>query len=117
MSITLICYLGFIARDLLLVRVFGVTARLDGYFFAAMLPMFVVSSLAMPIADAFMRFFVSIYLNEGLPAAGRLARQALWRGVLWLSMIALALGIFAEPIMRMGLKSSSPAEIAQELKI
>lgn len=117
MGITLVCYLGFIARDLLLVRIFGVSARLDGYFFAAMLPTFFVTCFGMPMADAFMRSFVDAYLGQGVERAARLARVALWHGTLAMGALTLVLEAFAGPVMRLGLSEGSPAELAEATAI
>lgn len=59
MLITLACYLGFFARDLLLTGQFGLGADLDAFFSAAMIPMFFVNCLAMPLGDAMVLPFVA----------------------------------------------------------
>lgn len=58
--ITLACYLGFLARDLLLVKELGMGSNLDAFFTALMVPMFFVTCLAMPIADAMTLPFLAI---------------------------------------------------------
>lgn len=57
--ITLVCYLGFFARDLLLIGQLGLGSELDAFFAAAMIPMFFVSCLAMPLGDALVLPFVA----------------------------------------------------------
>ncbi len=57
--ITLACYLGFFARDLLLTGQLGLGGKLDAFFAAAMIPMFFVSCLAMPFSDALVVPFIS----------------------------------------------------------
>ncbi|MDS4014320.1 MAG: lipid II flippase MurJ [Candidatus Accumulibacter sp.] len=59
MLITLVCYLGFLTRDLLLVKQLRMGADLDAFFTAAMIPMFFVTCLAMPLADAMTSPFLS----------------------------------------------------------
>lgn len=59
MLITLACYLGFLARDLLLVKHLGLGTDLDAFFTAAMIPMFFVTCFAMPLADAMTSPFLS----------------------------------------------------------
>lgn len=59
MLITLACYLGFLARDLLLVKQLRMGGDLDAFFTAAMIPMFFVTCLAMPFADAMTPPFLS----------------------------------------------------------
>ena len=50
MVITLACYLGFFARDLLLTGQLGLGVELDAFFVAVMIPMFFVSCLAILLA-------------------------------------------------------------------
>jgi peptidoglycan biosynthesis protein MviN/MurJ (putative lipid II flippase) len=57
--ITLSCYLGFFARDLLLTGQLGLGGELDAFFAAVIIPMFFVSCLAMPFSDALVLPFVS----------------------------------------------------------
>ena len=57
--ITLACYLGFFARDLLLTGQLGFGGELDALFAAVIIPMFFVSCLAMPFSDALVLPFVS----------------------------------------------------------
>ena len=57
--ITLSCYLGFFARDLLLIGQLGLGGELDAFFAAVIIPMFFVSCLAMPFSDALVLPFVS----------------------------------------------------------
>ena len=59
MLITLACYLGFFARDLLLTGEFGLGGNLDAFFAAAMIPMVFVACLAIPLGDAFVFPFIS----------------------------------------------------------
>ncbi|HSI22297.1 MAG TPA: lipid II flippase MurJ [Methylophilaceae bacterium] len=58
-AITLLCYLGFFARDLMLIKQLGMTHVLDAFFTAAMISMFFVTCLAMPMADALTMPFLS----------------------------------------------------------
>lgn len=111
LMITLICYLGFLARDLLLVSYFGATSMMDGFFFAAMLPMFFVTCFSMPLADAMTRAFVEINDVHGVGAAGSMARALLWRGLVGMFALTLLLGIFAEPLIELGLKGADPGLI------
>lgn len=76
MLITLACYLGFFARDLLITGQLGLDGDLDAFFAAAMIPMFFVSCLAMPLGDALVLPFVSA--RNGSPGGdARLLRGAL----------------------------------------
>ena len=59
MLITLACYLGFFARDLLLTGELGLGGNLDAFFAAAMIPMVFVGCLAIPLGDALVFPFIS----------------------------------------------------------
>ncbi|WP_374615129.1 lipid II flippase MurJ [Sphingorhabdus sp.] len=74
--ITLACYLGFFARDLLLIGQLGLGGELDAFFSAAMIPMFFVSCLAMPLGDALVLPFVAA-LNGAADVPVRLLRATL----------------------------------------
>ena len=56
--LTAVGYFGFFVRDLLLVRAYGMGGQLDGFFSASMIPMFFVTVLALPLADAMMAPFI-----------------------------------------------------------
>lgn len=83
MLITLTCYLGFFARDLLLAGQLGLGSELDAFFSAAMIPMFFVSCLAMPLGDAMVLPFTaarSSLLHE---------RERLLQGTLGFALLLL----------------------------
>ena len=56
--LTAVGYFGFFVRDLLLVRIYGMGGQLDGFFSASMMPMFLVTVLVLPLADAMMAPFI-----------------------------------------------------------
>jgi peptidoglycan biosynthesis protein MviN/MurJ (putative lipid II flippase) len=109
--VTLICFLGFTARDLLLIREFGATSIMDGYFFAAMLPTFFVTCFSMPMADALMRTFVECKIGQGLKQAEGIVRAVLWRGCLGMLGLTLLLYVGAEPLVHLGMKGRSPEAV------
>ena len=97
--ITLICYLGFFTRDLLLVRHLGMSAGLDAFFTAAMIPMFFVTFLSMPMADALTLPFLSV---AGDGAAGRrdsLIRHLLGFAIVLLGIVAVVVVVAAPQIV------------------
>lgn len=83
MLITLACYLGFFARDLLITGQLGLGGDLDAFFAAAMIPMFFVSCLAMPFSDALVLPFVSAR-NSSYGGDARLLR-----GILTFALVLL----------------------------
>lgn len=58
--ITTCCYIGFFARDLILVSEIGLNNRLDAFFTAMMIPMFFVTCFAMPVGDLITKLFSSL---------------------------------------------------------
>jgi peptidoglycan biosynthesis protein MviN/MurJ (putative lipid II flippase) len=106
--VTLICFLGFTARDLLLILEFGATSMMDGYFFAAMLPTFIITCLAMPMADSLMRTFVESNIGHGLKQAEGIVRALLWYGCLGMLAVSLLLFISAQPLLHLAMRGRSP---------
>ena len=109
--VTLVCFLGFTARDLLLIREFGATSMMDGYFFAAMLPTFLITCFAMPMADALMRAFVECNIGQGLKQAEGIVRTVLWNGCLGMVGVSLLLYACAEPLMHIGMRGRGPEAV------
>lgn len=109
--VTLVCFLGFTARDLLLIREFGATSLMDGYFFAAMLPTFLITCFSMPMADALMRTFVECKIGQGLKQAEGIVRAVLWYGCLGMLGLSLLLYVCAEPLVHVGMSGRGSAAI------
>jgi peptidoglycan biosynthesis protein MviN/MurJ (putative lipid II flippase) len=111
-GISFIWYLGFLVRDLLLLRNFGMNRELDALFSAAMVPMFFVTFLAMPFADAVTLPFVR---QTGLDAARRcapLARAMLSFASTILLVAGLAVIAWARPLVTIVMNSAPEPEIA-----
>ncbi|HTE13506.1 MAG TPA: lipid II flippase MurJ, partial [Burkholderiales bacterium] len=81
--ITLISYLGFFVRDLLMLKQLGMGDELDAFFTAMMIPMFFVTWLSMPLADAMTGPFIS----SGLTGQGQ--RERLIRNLLGFAILLL----------------------------
>ena len=59
MALTLITFIGFFLRDIMMAHQFGLGAALDNFFIALLIPMFVVTVLCIPLGMA----FVPVYLG------------------------------------------------------
>lgn len=59
MGLTVLTFVGFFVRDVMMARTFGLGVALDSFFIALILPMFFVAVLCMPLGTA----FVPVYLN------------------------------------------------------
>lgn len=97
--ITVLCYLGFLARDLLLVKQLGMNEGLDAFFTAMMVPMFFVTFLAMPMADALTLPFLSISGDESGVRRELLIRHMLGFAVLLLGVVAALVASAAPQII------------------
>ncbi|MEI6070393.1 MAG: lipid II flippase MurJ [Verrucomicrobiae bacterium] len=112
MLITFVGYLGFLARDLLLVQANGLNSSMDSLFAAMMLPMVFVNCLAIPIPDAITMPFVKL-MTKGDPEEGRrFIRKVLFMAALVMGASAAAAWVFAAPAMRMILGSQDPQQVA-----
>lgn len=97
--ITVLCYLGFLARDLLLVKQLGMNEGLDAFFTAMMVPMFFVTFLAMPMADALMLPFLSASDDESGLRREMLLRHLLGVAILLLGTVSVLVAIAAPQII------------------
>lgn len=104
--ITLMCYLGFFARDLLLVKQLGMNEGLDAFFTAAMIPMFFVTFLAMPMADALTLPFLSLRGAENDERRDLLIRHMLGFAIILLGIVAAAVVVAAPQIVSLVLGGS-----------
>lgn len=112
MLVTLLCYLGFFARDLLLVQRMGMTDSLDAFFTAAMIPMFFVTFLAMPMADALMLPFLSSGVGNPEQRA-LLIRHTLGFALLLLGLTALIVVATAPWLITLVLGGQGAAQFDQ----
>lgn len=113
LMITFLCYIGFMARDLLLVTTFGMNVRLDAFFSAAMIPMFFVTFLSMPLADA---MTVSFFNSSGKQMEG-VVRTVLRFASLVLGAASLLLVFFAEFAVGLVLQDAGLEEIADAARM
>lgn len=66
MVLTFLAFLGFFVRDVLMANTFGIGGRLDDFFVALMLPMFLVAVISIPLGAAFTPVYLEIK-ERGLP--------------------------------------------------
>ncbi|MGZ8261941.1 MAG: murein biosynthesis integral membrane protein MurJ, partial [Methylotenera sp.] len=59
MGLTLLTFIGFFLRDIMMAQKFGLGVALDNFFIALLIPMFIVTVLCMPLGMA----FVPVYLG------------------------------------------------------
>ena len=107
--VTFMCYLGFMARDILLASTIGMNSRLDAFFSASMIPMFFVTFLSMPLADAMMLPFFKADPKQ----IESTARNILWLAAVVLGSATALVAAFAGPAVNLVLKGLSTAELTE----
>jgi putative peptidoglycan lipid II flippase len=110
--ITTACYLGFFARDLILISEIGLTHRLDAFFTAMMIPMFLVTCFAMPIGDTVTKLFISA--NTHLRKQSLIDAIVSW-GFLWLLVITFIMALLAPDLVSLILTKESDTKEATTL--
>ncbi|MDD4945433.1 MAG: lipid II flippase MurJ, partial [Gallionella sp.] len=70
MGLTLLCFLGFFMRDIMMSHTFGLGGSLDNFFIALLVPMFVVTVLCMPLGSVFVPLYLELKERE-IPQAIR----------------------------------------------
>jgi putative peptidoglycan lipid II flippase len=60
MGMTLLAFIGFFLRDILMAHKFGLGAELDNFYIALLIPMFIVTVLCIPLGMAFVPFYLDI---------------------------------------------------------
>jgi len=113
MIITIIGYVGFLTRDLMLVQSTGLNSKTDSLFLAMMLPMVLVNIFAIPISDAITGPFIRLW-EEGNFEGGRyFIRKVLCLAGLVMSGGAVLLFIFAAPTLQLILGHDDTEQITE----
>lgn len=98
MALTFLAFLGFFVRDVLMANTFGIGGRLDDFFVALMVPMFLVAVISIPLGAA----FTPVYLEakeRGLPQMlAAIVAKVSWRVSLGLLGICVVLAV-AVPVL------------------
>lgn len=115
--ITTLSYIGFVVRDLLLVKDFGLSGHLDGFFTAVMIPMFFVAALVQPMADAMTPNFVRHESSEDRRA--QMVRSLLTFTTASMGLLGAGLFVFAEPAISliMGKQGNDASNVVPMLRL
>ena len=109
MGFTLLCFVGFFLRDIMMAQTFGLGASLDNFFIALLIPMFIVTVLCIPLGTAFVPFYLAIKERFKPQTTRELVSSAsLWTMLILLviSLILYLVGPTLLPLLY--LKKSSP---------
>lgn len=113
MIITIVSYIGFLTRDLMLVQSVGLNSKTDSLFLAMTLPMVLVNILAIPISDAITGPFTKLLAEANSEESQTFIRKVLCLAGLLMGGSALVLFIFAVPAMQQILGHDDPKQIAE----
>jgi murein biosynthesis integral membrane protein MurJ len=87
MGLTLLCFIGFFLRDIMMAQTFGLGPALDNFFIALLIPMFIVTVLCMPLGAA----FVPVYLGVKERLKPQVARALVSSLSSWSMIILMAI--------------------------
>lgn len=100
MIFSLLGYVGFFVRDLLMARWFGAGYELDIFFIGLLLPMFFVSVFSMPLGAALTPVFMkSSWEADSMPEARRLVAETAFAMVCFLGLLCAILFVSAPFIL------------------
>lgn len=103
-----IAYLGFMVRDLMLVKEYGMSGKLDSFFTASMLLMFFVTAISQPMSDAMTAQFMDIHEKQGLAACNRFAGALFGYLSVIVCILSVVLCALAFPITQLVISSREP---------
>lgn len=92
---TLIGYLGFFVRDLLMIRSFGAGNEMDIFFLGSMIPMFFISVFSMPVGTSIIPVYSTLRNSADASASTRFAGGTLLFQVLFMAALSALLYFFA----------------------
>ena len=99
MGLTLLTFIGFFMRDIMMAHKFGLGAALDNFFIALLIPMFVVTVLCIPLGMAFVPIYLSIKMQKRLEASRALVSDVSFWAMLNLLIICLLLYLFGSTFL------------------
>lgn len=74
-AVTAVAFFGLFIRDIVMARQFGLGGELDAFVVAAVVPMFLVAVLSVPIGTSIVPVFLAVRERESVAAALALARR------------------------------------------
>jgi putative peptidoglycan lipid II flippase len=98
MGLTLLCFVGFFVRDVLMAHTFGLGGDLDNFFLALVIPMFIVTVLCMPMGTVFIPAYLEIKERVSLKAATTLVTSTSSWTTAVLLLICVVLFLFGPAV-------------------
>lgn len=110
MGLTLLCFIGFFLRDIMMARTFGLGAMLDNFFIALLIPMFIVTVLCMPLGTAFVPIYHGVKERPKPQVARVLVSGVSFWTMMGLLVICLILYLIGPTLLpQLYLKGSPPS--------
>lgn len=113
MLVTFCCYIGFMARDFLLINTYGINVRMDAFFSATMIPMFFVTFLALPIPDALTSSFLKSLPRIGSKDTESPERTMLFFALILFGTVTVLVVLFAEHFLPLILSSGNVSSLSE----
>lgn len=99
MAFTLLGFIAFFLRDVLMARTFGLDAELDSFFIALLIPMFIVTVFCMPLGAAFIPVYLKIKESGDIHQSKVLVSNMSLKVTLALAVLCSALYLVAPSIL------------------
>lgn len=96
---TFVGFVGFFFRDLLMASRYGLSADMDIFYLALLLPMFAVSVLSIPAGSAFTPVYLHLISQQSYVQASQLVWDTLKRLSLLLAAVCMVLAILTPSIL------------------
>lgn len=106
-AVTLLTYVALLVRDILIAREFGISSQLDAYTISALIPMFLVAVVSVPLGNAFVSQFINIEYKHSPHRAAEFTNQLAFVYILFATFILITYFILQSYLLQDILKVPS----------
>lgn len=111
--LTLLCFIGFFFRDILMAQTFGLGSALDNFFIALLIPMFIVTVLCMPLGTVFIPIYLGAKGKQNPYAAQALVSSVSFWTSAFLLIVCIALYLIGPNLLPLFYFKKSPPDMEQ----
>lgn len=111
-AVTAVSYLGLFCRDVLMARMFGLGSELDAFVAGAVIPMFLVSVISVPIGTAIVPIFLAERERSSPMAARALVRRIALSFVAAACVLATVVAVVGPALLELAGWSMVPEKAA-----
>ncbi len=112
-GLTLLTFVGFFIRDIMMAKTFGLGVSLDSFFIALLIPMFLVTILSMPLGNAFVPFYLDIKERLTSQYSKDLVSDVSFWTIIILFITCLILYLIAPDLLRLLHSKEVPMDMQQ----